>query len=120
MTPDPMPEVGTGLDLDVFSILMTAMIDTHTLRDIDLATSAVMAAVRRYHPWGGPAVNPTQTCVACDRRRDCYLHLRAEHPPSAAKAWLKRTCETEGKPCEFKYTAAFALMGPIVGQRGEP
>ena len=53
--------------------------------------------------------NPTITCTFCDRVRDGTLHMRADHPPTAAKAWLKRTCDgpaaKRDKPCTFTYRA---------------
>jgi len=48
--------------------------------------------------------NPTITCTACDKTRDCMLHTRAEHPPTAARAWLRKHCKHGApKPCEFTY-----------------
>ena len=50
--------------------------------------------------------NPTVTCVECGRTRDAMLHMRAEHPPTAARKWLKKTCSSGGsKPCKFSYRA---------------
>lgn len=45
--------------------------------------------------------NPTITCSKCGRQRDCMSHLRADHPPTAAKKYLKRTCKMGG--CTFEY-----------------
>lgn len=55
--------------------------------------------------------NPTASCTYCGRQRDCMLHMRADHPPTAAKAWLKRTCKHEEKPCEFGYRAGVDVDG---------
>ena len=50
--------------------------------------------------------DPQQHCMACDRRRNCMEHMRASHPPTAAKRWLKRTCPLPdpGTKCVFRYT----------------
>jgi hypothetical protein len=61
-------------------------------------------------------MNPKQKCTICGRIRDCSSHLRAEHPPTAAKKWLKKTCPETGKPCEFQYTAGIEFKGPFIGQ----
>jgi hypothetical protein len=55
--------------------------------------------------------DPTVTCTKCGARRNCMLHTRADHPPTAARAWLKRTCKRGGKPCEFGYRAGFEVVG---------
>ena len=64
--------------------------------------------------------DPTVTCDWCGRTRSALLHQRAEHPPTAAKKWLKKTCTEpkvhdgsicsgcsghQIKPCEFVYRA---------------
>lgn len=54
---------------------------------------------------------PMVTCAYCGRERDCTRHMRADHPPSAARAWLKRTCRHEEKPCEFGYQAGIDIDG---------
>jgi hypothetical protein len=56
-------------------------------------------------------MNPEVRCVTCSRTKDPMLHMRADHPPTAAKAWLKRTCKREGKPCDFGYRAGIDVEG---------
>ena len=55
--------------------------------------------------------SPEVRCLVCDRRKNPLDHRRADHPPTAARAWLKRTCKREGKPCEFGYRAGFEVVG---------
>lgn len=54
---------------------------------------------------------PEVRCTVCSRRKNPMEHMRADHPPTAARAWLKRTCKREGKPCEFGYRAGFEVVG---------
>jgi hypothetical protein len=56
-------------------------------------------------------MNPEVHCATCGRTKDPMQHMRADHPPTAAKAWLKRTCKREGKPCEFGYRAGVDVEG---------
>lgn len=52
--------------------------------------------------------DPEVTCMHCGRQRRCMRHARADHPPTAAKAWLRKNCQMEGagpKPCTFVYRA---------------
>ena len=66
--------------------------------------------------------DPTVRCDWCGRERNCLLHMRAEHPPTAAKQWLRKMCvELEHdpkccagcskltKPCNFTYRAGVRL-----------
>lgn len=67
------------------------------------------------------ATNPIVWCVTCDRHRDCTKHLRAEHPPTAAKAWLRKRCSSYStrdgsKLCDFRYRAGVAIGGRAAGQ----
>ena len=39
------------------------------------------------------------------------MHMRAESPPSAAKAWLKRNCHTP-LPCELQYRCGISIPPP--------
>jgi hypothetical protein len=70
--------------------------------------------------------DPLVECDWCERIRNVMLHRRAEHPPTAAKRWLKKTCKEplvhdnlacagcSGhliRPCEFLYRAG-AVFGP--------
>lgn len=48
--------------------------------------------------------DPAAYCSHCGRARSCSMHTRAEFPPDAAKAWLKRNCSTPGL-CELRYRA---------------
>lgn len=48
--------------------------------------------------------DPTITCRTCGRQRNCMLHQRADHPPTAAKKWLRKICAQKGA-CEFTYRA---------------
>ena len=51
---------------------------------------------------------PVKFCVACGRSRSCLNHLNADLPPRAAEKWLRRTCTTEGQPCDIKYQAGIS------------
>jgi hypothetical protein len=58
--------------------------------------------------------DPTVTCTACGRQRNCRHHMRADHPPTAAKAWLRKHCQMAGagpKPCAFAYRAGLDVGG---------
>jgi hypothetical protein len=59
--------------------------------------------------------NPMIICDACGESRDCLLHRRAEFPPDAAKAWMKRHCHNDPKGCKLRYQAGFAIGGPAAG-----
>jgi hypothetical protein len=37
--------------------------------------------------------------------------MRADHPPTAAKKWLRKTCRLLSRPCEFTYRAGFEVVG---------
>ena len=54
---------------------------------------------------------PKVGCSVCGRVKNPMQHMRADHPPTAAKAWLKKTCKTEGKPCAFGYRAGIDVEG---------
>jgi hypothetical protein len=54
---------------------------------------------------------PEVSCATCGKRRSCRKHLRADHPPTAAKAWLRRHCQTDGKPCQLNYRAGIDVEG---------
>ena len=46
-------------------------------------------------------------------------HLRAEHPPTAAKQWLKQHCmlyKRGKRVCDIHYTAGIELRGHGEGQ----
>ena len=56
---------------------------------------------------------PIQRCITCGRTRECLLHFRADHPPTAAKQWLLRTCPNGrggavSQRCHIIYTAGIA------------
>lgn len=69
--------------------------------------------------------DPIIRCDWCARERRVLLHHRAEHPPTAAKRWLRKTCRTPKehdpnccsgctiyvKPCEFVYRAGVDVAG---------
>ena len=55
--------------------------------------------------------SPEVACSYCGRKRDCMKHVSADHPPTAARAWLKRTCRHEEKPCSFGYQAGVDVEG---------
>jgi hypothetical protein len=59
--------------------------------------------------------NPMVICDACGDRRDCTLHTRAEFPPDAAKAWMRRTCEKPKGSCRLRYQAGIGPFPRIVG-----
>lgn len=57
---------------------------------------------------------PEVTCSTCGRKRRARLHMRAEHPPTAAKAWMRKHCQMAGagpKPCAFVYRAGLDTEG---------
>ena len=47
---------------------------------------------------------PLIVCLVCHRQRNCLLHRRAGHPPTKARAYLRRTCPTP-TACQFRYCA---------------
>lgn len=53
---------------------------------------------------------PKVSC-RCGRSKNPMQHMRADHPPTAARAWLKKTCPHEGKPCDFSYRAGIDVEG---------
>jgi hypothetical protein len=59
-------------------------------------------------------LTPTMTCTVCRRTRACVRHLRADHPPTAAQAWLRRQCpHRTNHPCVFQYQAGLSLPLPL-------
>jgi hypothetical protein len=57
---------------------------------------------------------PKVTCSHCGKVRDPMQHMRAEHPPTAAKAWLRKHCPVKGagpSPCSFGYQAGVDVEG---------
>lgn len=54
---------------------------------------------------------PTMTCKTCGATRRCRLHMRAGHPPTAAKNWLRKNCRLLSRPCEFTYRAGVDVEG---------
>ena len=54
---------------------------------------------------------PTVTCTVCGASRGCQLHTRADHPPTAAKKWLRKNCRLLSRPCEFGYRAGVDVDG---------
>ncbi len=60
---------------------------------------------------------PMMTCSVCQRRRNCIMHIRADHPPTAAKKWLRSKCVHAEKPCDIHYTAGIEPRGSVVGQQ---
>jgi hypothetical protein len=63
--------------------------------------------------------NPMIICDACGESRDCMLHTRAEFPPDAAKAWLRKGCHNPKGACRFRYQAGISIGGPVVGIEGD-
>jgi len=49
--------------------------------------------------------NPLIICEACGESRNCTLHPRAEFPPDAARAYLRKHCDNEPDSCRFRYQA---------------
>lgn len=54
---------------------------------------------------------PEVKCSVCGKARDPMHHMRADHPPTAARAWLKRHCRWDGRPCDFTYRAGIDVEG---------
>jgi len=55
----------------------------------------------------GPTTEPRIYCAHCGRYRLCRLHMRAEHPPTAARRWLAKH-----DPCDdpdHHYVAGFEV-----------
>jgi len=64
--------------------------------------------------------NPTVICEACGKSRNCMLHTRAEFPPDAAKAWLRRHCDNPRGSCQFRYQAGVVIgLGSVSGMANE-
>lgn len=56
-------------------------------------------------------------CTACGSGRDCSLHLRAEHPPTAAEAWLRKHCDHNDEGCTIRYQAGLTFgLSRLTGQ----
>lgn len=64
--------------------------------------------------------DPHMTCDTCGRSRNCLLHRRADHPPTAARQWLKRHCPHEGAHCALRYQAGIELGLSLEGQARVP
>ena len=56
-------------------------------------------------------MGPLVHCMSCGKQRRCELHQRAEFPPDAARAWLKKTCKNRDL-CELEYRAGLLLSSP--------
>lgn len=56
---------------------------------------------------------PEVSCATCGRTRDPMRHMRADHPPTAARQWLRKHCKstTRPLPCAFKYRAGVDVEG---------
>ena len=54
---------------------------------------------------------PAAYCSRCGKSRECAMHMRAESPPSAARAWLERNCTTPAL-CELHYRCGICIPLP--------
>jgi hypothetical protein len=64
--------------------------------------------------------DPVVICDACGKYRSCMLHARAEFPPDAAKAWLRRHCSNPRTFCRLRYRAGVMIgSGSLSGMANE-
>ncbi len=65
---------------------------------------------------GVKSMVPIQKCTVCGRETNVMRHMCTEHPPAAAKKWLKKTCKKANKPCKFQYMPGVEPASVFTGQ----